>query len=125
MYKIRFHLGSGKHFKQWQVTNTATGEKVYIDPQKFSLEMEGVTVCNRRSTAVRINEGGNKAVCAWIETAQPPRFTPPNPQIESGNQLRFNPRHCPDWVLDGLVFNSGTKVGKLHSYQSRLYVFAR
>lgn len=47
MYKVRFHLKTGKHFKHWQV-----------------IELNAKLI-NKPSVADKIYAGGHKAVCTW------------------------------------------------------------
>lgn len=110
MYKIRFNLGKGDNFRKWQIKNVETKEVEHLDPEVFSLKLHNVTLCNRKQTAKRINEGANKSVCAWMlckfyEIGQ--QYEPINDNLK----LSYNPKLNPYWTdsegndIDDKVFN--------------------
>ena len=66
MYKVRFHLGRGKHFMQWQIKSDENVVS-YVDPLDNQLAMLGCRLSLQPSAAQKIHDGANKTVCAWIE----------------------------------------------------------
>ena len=65
MYKVRFHLAAGEHYRQWQVKH---GDSVqYYKPEECTLHMLICELHNNSRVAQKIYDGANKEVCAWIE----------------------------------------------------------
>lgn len=98
MIRVRFHLGAGEHYRQWQIRH-ADGRVEYHDPDAVSLVMFDARLRNRRGTAERIHDGGNKSVCAWVE-ASDVMVTVPVTRFWSGldgRQIAFDPRVTPHW----------------------------
>ena len=107
MYKVRFHLGRGKNFMNWQVTsNLNTGDGTgakhivsYINPQENQLAMLGCKLSVQPTAAQKIHDGANKTVCAWIEceavqVLEVNRLKP----NEQDYRIKFNPRQSPNWT---------------------------
>mgnify|MGYP003630881510 FL=1 len=107
MYKIRFHLGRGKHFMHWQIksklnTGDGTGAKEivnYVDPSENQIAMMNATLKVQPSTAKKIHEGACKTVCAWIQ-CEAVQILPANRLKVNDHDYRiqFNPKHRPDWI---------------------------
>jgi hypothetical protein len=100
-WKVRFHLGKGPHFRQWQV-KSPDGTVTYHDPDTTSLVMWDCRLLNHRKTAERIHAGENKTVCAWVSCDQVvtfPRFRLWEP-IEQ-RRLAYDPRVAPHWRMAG------------------------
>ena len=107
MYKVRFHLGRGKHFMHWQIksklnTGDGTGAKEivdYVDPQDNQLAMLGCRLSVQPTAAQKIHDGANKTVCAWIEceavqVLEVNRLKP----NQQDYRIKFNPRQSPNWT---------------------------
>ncbi|NDB24861.1 MAG: hypothetical protein EB021_05365 [Gammaproteobacteria bacterium] len=59
-YKVRFHLGAGEHYRQWQVR---VGKKTYYyDPDQVCILMKNCKLKNRPHVANKIYQGANKTV---------------------------------------------------------------
>jgi hypothetical protein len=99
MIRVRFHLGAGKHFMQWQVTHH-DGSVTYHDPNYTTLTIWQGRLRNQRGTAERIHDGANKTVCAWIE-AERVDVDPGLSSVMGGTQVAYNPRVAPHWLLNG------------------------
>lgn len=63
--KVRFNLGRGKNYMKWKVQHPS-GEVEYYSPGEVQLVMRNCILKNSRKTAVKIYEGQDKTVCAWI-----------------------------------------------------------
>jgi len=120
MYKVRFHLGAGEHYKYWQVKDVSTNEKRYFDPNAYYLRLYNCVLKNNRKTAERIFLGENKTVCAWVLCE---KYTI---SMENGipswyTELKYNPKVRPHWhfsndvmCLDNMAFyNIFSKENKL------------
>lgn len=65
MYKVRFHLGRGKHYKHWQVT-CSDKSVLYYDPSETVLVMSNCKLVSNKKTAQKVKDSGVKDVCGWI-----------------------------------------------------------
>ena len=111
MVKLRFHLGAGEHFRQWQVRHD-DGRVEYHDPASVVIRLDGCRLHNQRGTAERIHDGENKRPCAWVEAESITVCNPTgvyHPRLSS-RWVGFNPRTAPHWTdahggdLDGAEF---------------------
>lgn len=99
MVRVRFHLGAGEHYRQWQIRH-ADGRVEYHDPDKVSLILMGCRLRNRRGTAQQIHDGEDKSPCAWVEASD---FATTVPILDfagsilEGRQVEYNPRVAPHW----------------------------
>lgn len=115
MFKVRFHLGPGKHYMRWQVTSP-DGTKRYYHPRTTELRMHNCRLTNRLRTAKRIYEGGHKTPCAWIEAAEVVVFHSTDMAYGTNQccdgSLHYNPRIAPHWRtntglnVDGYVYRT-------------------
>lgn len=97
--RVRFHLGRGEHYRQWQV-RWEDGRVVYYKPEDWVLVMHNCKLRNRRSVADRIHAGENKSVCAWIMCESVGLYpTAVYPRLHStGSEVTYNPRVRPYWA---------------------------
>lgn len=107
-FKVRFNLGAGAHFMHWRIENQVTKEVQYFNPNDVSFELTDCFLRNQKATANKINNGANKAVCAWIECNSVAIVEHSEPQ---GNKVSYNPRICPNWLcndtnVDGKTFGT-------------------
>ena len=65
MYKIRFHLGRGEHYRHWQIRGVA-GEVWYCNPEDCHLFLNDCTLISEQRTAQKVLKSGKKDVCGWI-----------------------------------------------------------
>lgn len=95
--KVRFHLGAGENFMKWRI-EYPNGDVRFVDPNKEYMVLHDCQLHNRKGTAKRINEGGEKVVCAWIwcDWVQMVGLT------DKGTSISYNPRIQPNWVSEGL-----------------------
>ena len=131
MFRVRFHLGAGKHFMHWQVTNKVTNEVTYYDPAVTSLELFSATLRNQPATARKIHEGANKSVCAWIDCASILVVSAGREIVQACEEsldrlglpcVRFNPRVAPNWVDDAGQNIDGAKFSQLSTIGRRVKV---
>lgn len=65
MYRVRFHLQSGRNYMKWQIRH---GKNVmYVDPSTDNLEMVGCKLINKLNKAKKVNAAGVKDVAGWVE----------------------------------------------------------
>lgn len=99
-FKVRFHLAKGVNYKHFQITNPK-GEKYYFDPSEVQLRITNGKLVNHYSTAKKIFEGANKTVCSWIECESVYLIADGLDTPLQGIEAHYNPRHEPNWVVDG------------------------
>jgi hypothetical protein len=93
VYRVRFHLQSGKNFMKWQIRQ---GKKVvYIDPAQHKLEMLGCKLVNKINKAKQVHKRGVKDVAGWVECDD----VVINDEIGVDNleRLFYNPIRDPQW----------------------------
>ena len=123
-YKVRFHLGKGKHYRNWQIVKP-NGEREFINPDDFSrqIEMFNCRLVNNSRTAKKIHGGEcNKTVCSWIECSI---VKVNNNMYETENcvELSYNPRKKPFWVYTATDSNAdGNKFHHLFTDGNKVYV---
>lgn len=105
-FRVRFHLGKGKHFKHWQVLDKKNGHyRDYYDPDKVDIIMYKSRLGNHPATARKIYEGAHKTVCAWVECDMVEIKYHSSPMYEAvdTSQLtmyKYNPKKNPYWFTD-------------------------
>lgn len=109
-FRVRFHLANGPNYMKWQVKDRGMQgagwlATEYYDPEKCNIKMRGCKLGNQESTAMKIFEGANKTVCAWIdceeldiEYRKDPRFK--DVEEDGLTQYKYNPRKNPHWFTD-------------------------
>ena len=93
MYRVRFHLQSGKNYMKWQIRQ---GKRVmYYDPAYYQLEMIGCKLVNKLNKAKKVHKAGVKDVAGWVE-CEDLRI---NNEIGVDNleKLYYNPIRDPQW----------------------------
>ena len=121
-YKVRFNLGAGKHYRQWQVR--VGKETQYYDPDQFCIMMKWCKLKNRPAIAKKIHSGASRTVCAWIECEElwVCRRSPASDELvkELASQITYNPRVAPNWVESDRNVD-GNSYGFLHTLQRGVY----
>lgn len=98
-FLVRFNLGAGVNFMKWKLTYPS-GYARYFDPATHSILLTGCKLRNSPATALKIFNGQNKTVCAWIEADS---FEVRKTVSEvTGTPVMYNPRVCPNWVADDM-----------------------
>ena len=132
-YKVRFHLGRGKHYRHWQIIKP-NGEREFVAPSdENQIRMWGCRLINRSKTAKRIYDGKcNKTVCSWIECEKlevngilGTLFSSEKDawlEATKGIQLEYNPRKNPFWVhtaTNSNVDDEGFK--EIFTYEDKVF----
>lgn len=105
-YKVRFHLGAGKHFMHWQI-KAYDGSVQYLDPDKYQIEMVNATLINKKNKAKKIHAAGVKDVCGWIECEDYHLHFAGERYADGMEQVKFNPIVRPEWTRGGDDFDAG------------------
>ena len=97
--KIRFNLGKGKNYLKWKVERPEK-ETEYLDPNEVQLVLRNCELKNNQKSAQEIFQGDYKKVCSWVlcESVEIKRN---DFSSHSENQIRYNPRVQPNWLLNG------------------------
>jgi len=119
--KVRFNLGAGKNYMKWKVESPSGVS--YHDPNLVQLVMNNCQLKNNKKTAQKIFDGTHKTVCAWIlcESISINHIDTPGYEILHGlDQIKYNPRVTPNWVLNDCNFDNFT-VARIVSTGNKLY----
>lgn len=110
MYKIRFNLGRGERYMTWKITHPDKSVE-YLQPNTVSLIMGNCKLHNDKKTSVKIFNGANKSVCAYIMCTELD-IIPSDDFSEYGDSINYNPRVNPFWTnhkgdnIDNFTFDS-------------------
>ena len=121
MYRVRFHLQAGKHYKHWQIRQ---GRKVYyVDPSKNNLEMIRCKLVNKLNKAKKVHKAGVKDVSGWVECEE----VVINNEIGVDNleKLYYNPIRDPMWRREsdcGEFAWDGSEYASLITQDKQVYV---
>jgi len=113
--KIRFNLGKGKNYLKWKVERPGK-ETEYLDPNEVQLVLRNCELKNNQTSSKKIFDGANKRVCSWV-LCESMEIKTNDFSSHSENQIRYNPRVQPNWLLngenvDGQKFDTIISVGK-------------
>jgi hypothetical protein len=109
-YKIAFHLARGAHFQHWQIKGD-DGQILYFNPSSVDLVLHSCTLHNQKAASLKIYKGGDKARCAWVSFESFDVL--PAGTNAAGTPVRFNPRSCPTWQVNGQPEQDGRKFARL------------
>lgn len=117
MYKVRFHIGAGRHFRHWQIKGPE-GVR-YVDPETHSIVLTGCTLRNRRGVAEKVLKDQKRDVCGHVlcESVEVLEGVPE----PVGRVVHFDPKVVPFWTVEGEVGSmDGRKIRRLASSGRRL-----
>ena len=104
----------------WQINDSLQETIQYYAPNEVQLVMLDCKLVNRKATALRINQGADKQVCAWVECDKL-NVLKTNWTLSESIVLPiyYNPRKSVHWNggdffpnMDGMGFNSLLTIGK-------------
>jgi len=95
-FKVRFHLGQGENYMKWRVEDVTTKNVWFFEPSNFQALIVNGKLHNHPSTAMKINHGANKTVCAWIMAEDVILY--PSDNLLMKGQVAYNPRLMPHWI---------------------------
>ena len=106
MFKVRFHLGAGEHYKHWQIRTPRKGQSdlvEYEDPSKVQLELVKCTLRSKTGVAKKVLSSQVRDVCGWVDckhiiTTYLDPMVMVGDLITSGNRLyilKFNTKAMP------------------------------
>ena len=124
MYKVRFHLGAGVHFKHWQIRMVVKGQRdkvEYFNPEIVQLELVDCTLRSNTRIAKKVLKEQVRDVCGWVECQ---RFTQEaNISVQELPRVVYDPKINPYWKIDGDSDNyEMIRVNTVVSGGKRLYI---
>ena len=119
-YKVRFHLGKGKHFMHWRVECLHTGDVQFYDPNIYELKMYGCKLYNQVGGATKIfNRETDKSVVAWVQCEAVGVYCK-NSWNSLASRVHYNPHVNPHWIHDGKVVDK-TLHDKLFTTSNKIF----
>lgn len=124
MYKVRFHLGAGVHFKHWQIRTVVKGQRdkvEYFNPEIVQLELVDCTLRSNTRIAKKVLKEQVRDVCGWVECQH---FThEANISVQELPKVIYDPKINPYWKIDGDSDNyEMIRVNTVVSGGKRLYI---
>ena len=95
MYKVRFHLGRGKHYQHWQIKDK-DNNCIYVDPDEATIILKECRLHNQPNASKKILSGENKRPCAWV-VCEKYEIIPKQKKPYFLWELAFNPRKSFYW----------------------------
>ena len=124
MYKVRFHLGAGVHFKHLQIRTVVKGQRdkvEYFNPEIVQLELVDCTLRSNTRIAKKVLKEQVRDVCGWVECQS---FTQEaNISVQELPRVVYDPKINPYWKIDGDSDNyEMIRVNTVVSGGKRLYI---
>ena len=98
-FKVRFNLGRGVRYLKWKVEHPDK-QPEYLDPNEVQLVLRNCELKNNQTSSQKIFDGANKRVCSWV-LCESMEIKRNDFLSHSENQIRYNPRVQPNWLLNG------------------------
>ena len=126
MFKVRFHLGAGEHYKHWQIRTPRKGQAdlvEYEDPSKVQLELVNCTLRNKTSVAKKVLSSQVRDVCGWVE-CQHVITTYIDPiTVEGLSRVTYDPKINLHWKVEQYSYEyDKVVIGDLITSGNRLYL---
>ena len=126
MFKVRFHVAEGEHYKHWQIRTPIKGQKdlvEYADPSEVQLELVGCTLRTKIGVAKKVFKSQVRDVCGWVECEHVITTYLDPITVEGLSRVTYDPKINPYWKIEGDSDNYETKrVGDLITSGKRLYI---
>ena len=126
MFKVRFHLGAGEHYKHWQIRTPRKGQAdlvEYEDPSKVQLELVKCTLRSKTSVAKKVLKSQVRDVCGWVECEHVITNYLDIMTVQDLPRVTYDPKLNPYWKIEGDSDNyEMVMVGDLITSGNRLYV---
>lgn len=126
MFKVRFHVADGKHYKHWQIRTPIKGQKdlvEYADPSKVQLELVKCTLRSQTGKAKKVFKSQVRDVCGWVECEHVITTYLDPITVEGLSRVTYDPKINPYWKIEGDSDNyEMVMVGDLITSGKRLYI---
>ena len=126
MFKVRFHVAEGEHYKHWQIRTPIKGQKdlvEYADPSEVQLELVKCTLRSRPGVAKKVFKSQVRDVCGWVECEHVITTYLDPITVEGLSRVTYDPKINPYWKIEGDSDNyEMLMVGDLITSGKRLYI---
>ena len=126
MFKVRFHLGAGEHYKHWQIRTPRKGQSdlvEYEDPSKVQLELVKCTLRSKTGVAKKVLSSQVRDVCGWVECKHIITTYLDPITVEGLSRVTYDPKINPYWKIEGDSDNYETMlVAELVTSGNRLHI---
>ena len=126
MFKVRFHVAEGEHYKHWQIRTPIKGQKdlvEYADPSEVQLELVKCTLRSRPGVAKKVFKSQVRDVCGWVECEHVITTYLDPMTVEGLSRVTYDPKINPYWKIEGDSDNyEMLMVGDLITSGKRLYI---
>lgn len=103
---------------KWQLK---AGQNVYYyDPDDTQLFLFNCILRNQQATAIKIHQGKNKTVCAWVD-CDFVEVLPATSEIHDLELIQYNPKVVPYWRDSNGLNIDNFKFAQLRSFGKNLY----
>ena len=126
MFKVRFHLGAGEHYKHWQIRTPRKGQTdlvEYEDPSKVQLELVNCTLRNKTSVAKKVLSSQVRDVCGWVECTHIITTYIDPITVEGLSRVTYDPKINLHWKVEQYSYEyDKVVIGDLITSGNRLYL---
>lgn len=130
MFKVRFHLGAGIHYKHWQIRTVCKGKPdriEYENPAEVQLELVDCTLRSKTSVAKKVYSKQVRDVCGWVECEHVIttylKYTDAPITVQELPRVTYDPKINPYWKIEGDSDNYETMlVAELVTSGNRLHI---
>ena len=126
MFKVRFHVAEGEHYKHWQIRTVCKGKPdriEYENPAEVQLELVGCTLRTKIGVAKKVFKSQVRDVCGWVECEHVITTYLDPITVEGLSRVTYDPKINPYWKIEGDSDNyEMVMVGDLITSGNRLYI---
>ena len=130
MFKVRFHLSDGAHYKHWQIRTVCKGKPdriEYENPAEVQLELVGCTLRTKIGVAKKVFKSQVRDVCGWVECEHVIttylKYTDAPITVQALPRVTYDPKINPYWKIEGDSDNYETMlVAELVTSGNRLHI---
>lgn len=130
MFKVRFHVADGKHYKHWQIRTVCKGKPdriEYENPAEVQLELVGCTLRSQTGKAKKVFKSQVRDVCGWVECEHIIttylKYTDAPITVQALPRVTYDPKINPYWKIEGDSDNYETMlVAELVTSGNRLHI---
>lgn len=126
MFKVRFHLGAGEHYKHWQIRTPRKGQAdlvEYEDPSKVQLELVKCTLRSKTSVAKKVLSSQVRDVCGWVECKHIITTYLDPITVEGLSRVTYDPKINLHWKVEQYSYEyDKVMIGDLITSGNRLYL---
>ena len=123
-YEVRFHVGSGKYCKFWQIKNQNKEIINYYDPSKFQLRLFDCELVNKPNVASKVLKTQVRDVCGWIKCSKFEVIKNKNQNNKNLKMVVYDPKVKTYWHYENQENNiDGEKFNEMITVEKRAYCY--